>query len=68
MNCTLCHLHPSRPGTDRCPRCSGVILLRLPRPAADALRAILARHDGLTAEGAIAAALILQDKAERGDL
>ena len=68
MNCTLCHLHPSRPGTDRCPRCNGVLLLRLPRPAADALRAILSRHEGMSAEAAISAAIILQDRAERGEV
>jgi hypothetical protein len=68
MTCTFCQLTPARIGADRCHTCAGLHIVRLPRAAQEALAAIRARHDGLTTDGAIAAALILQDRAERGDL
>lgn len=68
MTCTFCQLTPSRPGTDRCRTCAGLHVIRLPRAAQEALASIRARHDGMSVDHAIAAALILHDRAERGDL
>ena len=68
MTCTSCQFALASPGADRCHTCAGLHVVRLPREAQEALAAIRARHDGLTVDRAIAAALILQDRAERGDL
>ena len=68
MTCTFCQLTPARIGTDRCHTCAGLHVVRLPREAQEALAAIRARHPGLSVDRAIAAALILQDRAERGEV
>ena len=66
MNCRLCHLHPSRPGADRCQKCAGIHLIRLAPEAERALAAILARHDGMTVHQAISACLIKHNEDEAG--
>ena len=68
MICTSCQFALAPPGSDRCHTCSGLHTIRLPRAAQEALAAIRARHDGMSVDHAIAAALILHDRAERGDL
>ena len=68
MNCTFCQLAPARIGSDRCHTCSGLHIVRLPRAAQEALAAILARHPDLSVDRAISAALILHERAERGEL
>jgi hypothetical protein len=66
MNCTLCHLHPSRPGADRCQKCTGIHLIRLSGEARKALAAILARHPGLTVDQAVSSCLVMHDQDEAG--
>ena len=67
MNCTVCHLYPSRTGTDRCARCAGIYLVRLSGEARKALAAIMARHPGLTVDQAISSCLIMHDHMHNQD-
>lgn len=69
MNCTSCKLEPAAPGSDRCQFCAlAPLIMRLSLRARAALFAIQGRHPGLSMIEAINCALILRDRAERGEL
>ena len=64
MNCTLCHLAPSRPGTDRCPRCSGIYLIRLTSQARKAMQDMIKGHPDVSPSDIISACIVIQAKVE----
>jgi hypothetical protein len=68
MNCTLCHLSPSRLGSDRCGRCTGIHLIRLSGEAHKALAAIMARpaSAGWTVDQAVSSCLVMHNDTEAG--
>lgn len=69
MTCTSCKLEPAAPGSDQCQLCAlAPLIMRLSLRARAALFAIQARHPGLSMIEAINCALIMHDRAERGEV
>ena len=69
MTCASCNLEPAAPGSDRCQFCTQApLIMLLSLRARAALFAIQARHPGLSMIEAVNCALIMHDRAERGEV